>query len=111
MKPSARGRGTPHGNRPERAAARGEGYKPKNATAQDAKRRRSPLWLPALLTLIFAGFTLLPRVNANPHLNGSFLAAAAFLLAGLFALWWSVVRTGRTLTFEFVPRRVHWVQM
>ena len=33
------------------------------------------------------------------------------LLAGLCVLWWSVVRTGRTLTYEFVPRRVHWVQM
>lgn len=75
------------------------------------QRRSSPLWLPALLTLIFAGFTLLPRVSANPHLVASFLVAAGFLLAGLCALWWSVVRTGRTLTYEFVPRRVHWVQM
>ena len=33
------------------------------------------------------------------------------LLAGLCVLWWSLVRTGRTLTYEFVPRRVHWVQM
>ena len=33
------------------------------------------------------------------------------MLAGLCALWWRVVRTGRTLTYEFVPRRVHWVQM
>ena len=65
----------------------------------------------ALLTLIFAGFTLLPRVNANPRLQISFLAAAGFLLAGLCVLWWSVVRTGRTLTYEFVPRQVHWVQL
>ena len=84
---------------------------PKNAAMQGVKRRFSPLWLPALLTLIFAGFTLLPRVNANPHLEASFLGAAGFLLAGLCALWWSVARTGRTLTYEFVPRRVHWVQM
>jgi hypothetical protein len=84
--------------------------RPKNATGRGVKRQ-SPLWLPALLTLIFAGFTLLPRVNANPHLMTSFLGAAGLLLAGLFALWRSVVRTGRTLTYEFVPRRVHWVQM
>jgi hypothetical protein len=50
-------------------------------------------------------------VNENTHLKASFLAAAGLLLAGLCALWWSVNRTGRTLTYEFVPRRVHWVQM
>ena len=33
------------------------------------------------------------------------------LLAGLCVLWWSVARTGRVLTYEFVSRRVHWVQM
>jgi Sel1 repeat len=85
--------------------------KAKDAVGRSARRPSSPLWLPALLTLIFAGFTLLPRVNANPHLEASFLGAAGFLLAGLCALWWSVVRTGRTLTYEFVPRQVHWVQM
>jgi len=80
-------------------------------SGRDIKRQSPPLWLPALLTLIFAGFALLPRVNTNPNLKASFLAAAGVLLAGLCLLWWSVVRTGRTLTFEFVPRRVHWVQM
>lgn len=54
---------------------------------------------------------LFPRVNANASLNDSFLAAAALLLAGLGALWWNVARTGRTLTYEFFPRPVHWVQM
>jgi len=73
--------------------------------------RRARLWLPALFTLAFAGFTLLPRIGANPQLKASFLAAAGFLLAGLGALWWNVVRSGRTLTYAFVPRRVHWVQM
>ena len=85
--------------------------KAKKAAAQSPRPGLSPLWLPALLTVGFAGFTLLPRVNSNPHLQASFLAASGFLLAGLAALWWSVVRSGRTLTYEFVPRRVHWVQM
>ena len=85
--------------------------RPKNTPARDVKRQRSPLWLPALLTLIFAAFALLPRVDANPHLETSFLAAAGFLLAGLCALWLNVARTGRTLKFEFVLRRVHWVQL
>jgi len=83
----------------------------KTASGKRAKRESSPLWLPALLTLIFAGFTLLSRVNSNSNLKASFLGAAGLLLAGLCALWWNVARTGRTLTFEFVPRRVHWVQM
>ena len=39
------------------------------------------------------------------------MTAAALLATGLAALWWSVTRSGRTLTYEFVPRRVHWVQM
>jgi Sel1 repeat len=99
MKSSAKGRTTPPGFRPKNVAGRADG------------RRFPPLWLPALFTLIFAGFTLLPRVYANPHLEVSFLAAAGLLLAGLCALWLSVVRTGRTLTYEFVPRRVHWVQL
>jgi hypothetical protein len=99
QKSIAKGRRTPQGSRP------------KNTAAGGAKRRFSPLWLPAIFTLIFAGFTLLPRVNANPHLEVSFLGAAGILLAGLCALWWSVVRSGRTLTYEFVPRQVHWVQM
>jgi hypothetical protein len=85
--------------------------RPKAATAQTVKREFQPLWLPALLTLIFAGFTQLSRIDGNFNLKASFLGAAGLLLAGLCALWWNVVRTGRTLTYEFVPRRVHWVQM
>src|SRR6185312_4352477 len=49
-----------------------------------------PLSLPVLFTVLFAGFTLLPRVNANPHLRNSFLLAARFLATGVCALWWSV---------------------
>lgn len=80
-------------------------------TRSPVAQRPTPLWLPTLLTLAFAGLTLLPRVSGNPRLETSFFAAAAILLAGLCALWWSVARSGRSLTYEFVPRRVHWVQM
>jgi hypothetical protein len=98
MKAHAKGRGTPPAS------------KSKNAAPVE-KHGFSLLWLPALLTLVFSGFTLLPRVNTNPQLTNSFLVAAGVLLAGLCALWWRVGQTGRTLTYEFVPRRVHWVQM
>ena len=113
MKSSVTGRRTPHGVRPRNASPRGHDPGPDNvaSAARVVEPRFPPLWLPALFTLIFAGFTLLPRVDANPHLKASFLAAAGLLLAGLCALWWSVRRTARTLTYEFVPRRVHWVQM
>lgn len=84
---------------------------PKTAAVKAVKRESSPLWLPALLTLLFAGFTLLSRVNGNPQLKTSFLGAAGLLVAGLCVLWWRVAQTGRTLAYEFVPRRVHWVQM
>src|SRR5258708_19585641 len=90
-----------HPSRADRVSRADQG-----GVAELGVKGQSPLWLPALLTLIFAGFILLPRVDANPHLQASFLVAAAFLLAGLCALWWRVVRTGRTLTYEFVPRRV-----
>jgi hypothetical protein len=93
------------------ARGRGSGVSSKSAVARSTERQSRPLWLPALFTLIFAGFTLLPRVNENPLLKASFMGAAGLLLAGLCALWWSVNRAGRTLNYEFVPRRVHWVQM
>jgi TPR repeat protein len=70
-----------------------------------------PFWLPLLFTLLFAAFTLLPRVNANPRLRTSFLLTASFLATGVCVLWWSVARGGRKLSYEFVPRRVHWVQL
>ena len=83
----------------------------KTATVPKGEREFPPLWLPALLTLILASFTTLSRIGSNPNLKASFLGAAGLLLIGLGVLWWNVVRTGRTLTYEFVPRRVHWVQM
>jgi TPR repeat protein len=78
---------------------------------QESKRESSALWLPGVLTLLLAAFTLLSRVNANAHLTASFLGAAALLAAGVGVLWWNVSRAGRTLTYEFVPRPVHWVQL
>jgi hypothetical protein len=110
MKTLARGRGAPQVRGLKSAVGERHGAGSKKVAVR-AVERQSPLWFPALLTLIFAGFALFPRVNETPNLTASFWAAAGLLLAGLCALWWSVRRSGRTLTFEFVPRRVHWVQM
>ena len=54
---------------------------------------------------------MLPRVNADPNLVRSFAGAAGCLIIGLAALWLNVRRTRRNLIYQFVPRRVHWVQM
>jgi hypothetical protein len=111
MKSVARPTGAARVPRSKNGVARGHEVRPKNPAERTVEHRFPPLWLPALLTLLFAGFTLLPRVSANPHLEASFLGAAGILSAGLGALWWSVARTRRTLTYIFVPRQVHWVQM
>jgi TPR repeat protein len=81
------------------------------AKSTTAVRPTNPLWFPAVLTILFASFALLGRVNTNPNLLTSFVGAAALLAAALCALWWHVSQSGRTLTFEFVPRPVHWVQL
>lgn len=69
-----------------------------------------PLGAVLIFALLLDAFLLLPRVNANPRLVSSFLAASGFLLVLWFFLWRDVVRKKRHLTWEFVPRPVHWVQ-
>jgi hypothetical protein len=73
--------------------------------------RIPPLWLAFALTLLFACFVFLPRVNANTRLAWSFLAAAGALLVFLFFLRREVVSTGRKLQYEFLARPVHYVQL
>ena len=63
------------------------------------------------LNLLFASFVFLPRVNAYPRLEWSILATAAPLLFFLIFLRRQVLKTGRTLRYEFVPRPVHYVQL
>ena len=63
------------------------------------------------LNLLFASFVFLPRVNAYPRLEWSILATAAALLFFLIFLRRQVLKTGRTLRYEFVPRPVHYVQL
>lgn len=113
MKSSAKGAGTRSGSTSTKAAPKSNGVAGKSSTSpgHGSKPPVAPLLLPAISTLIFAAFALLARINANPHLEASFLGSAGVLLAGLGVLWWTVSRSGRALTYEFFPRRVHWVQM
>jgi hypothetical protein len=107
MKSSAKGTRTRTASRPKTAPPAPH----RDTSAPVAPGRFPALWLAALTTLVFAGFTLLPRVNANPHLTDSILVSAAALVAGIVVLRSRVARSGRTLTYQFVPRQVHWVQM
>jgi hypothetical protein len=78
-----------------------------HATAQSG---HGPLrWSFGLIALL-ACFCLLPRVSDNQRLLSSFAAATGSLLIFAFLVHRQVVRTGRTLTYEFLPRKVHYVQ-
>ena len=75
-----------------------------------AKNGPGPLrWSFGLIALL-ACFCLLPRVSDNQRLLSSFAAATGSLLILAFLVRREVVRTGRALTYEFVPRKVHYVQ-
>jgi len=78
--------------------------------AAGASAQSSPLRAVLLPIVILACFCFLDRIQSNPHLLESFGGAVATLLVFFALLYREVVRTGRTLTFEFVPRPVHYVQ-
>lgn len=73
--------------------------------------RISPLTLAFLLILGFASFSLVPQVSANLRLSEATWATAACLLVFLGVIHRRVVRDGRTLTYQFAPRKVHYVQL
>lgn len=70
-----------------------------------------PLALPLLAIVLLAAFCFLPQVNSQPALLLSFgLSVVALGVVFLFLLF-SVRSAGRALTYQFVPNRVHYVQM
>lgn len=87
----------------------------KAPVAADANRgqsnRPSPLGLAFLFILALGLWSLLPRINENAVLALSFRVTAALLLVLLLVLRNEVARTGRKLTYEVVPRSVHYVQL
>jgi hypothetical protein len=68
------------------------------------------LWAVLLPIVLLACFCLLDRINSSTHLLEAFGGAVGVLLVFLLLLYRQVVRTRRTLTYEFVPRPVHYVQ-
>jgi len=70
-----------------------------------------PLWLVFALIVIFGCFPFLPAVRSDPRLMWSFIGTAAALLLFLFFLRRQVLKTGRVLSYEFLPKPVHYVQL
>lgn len=70
-----------------------------------------PLWMPLLPIACLAAFSALPWVRANPRLAGSIWGAAGALLVFALLLRRKVARSGRVLTYDVVPRPVHYVQL
>ncbi len=84
---------------------------PKRRESKKLSRNRiPPLWLAFVPSVLLGCFVFLPSVNANVRLIWSFLAAAAGLLVFLFVLRRQVIRTGRSLSYEFIAKPVHYVQ-
>jgi TPR repeat protein len=73
--------------------------------------RIPPLRLALLFTIALLGFSFLPWVGANLRLAGSFWAAVLGLLVFNLVLRYSIARSGRVLRYEYVPKRVHYVQL
>jgi hypothetical protein len=61
--------------------------------------------------MLFAAFSLLPRVRATDAMLASFAGATALLLTLVVILWWQVRRARRTLLYEWGARPVHYVQL
>jgi hypothetical protein len=78
---------------------------------QCSENRIRPLWLAFALNIMFGCFVFLPTVRVNERLAWSILGAAGALLLFLFFLRWQVVRNGRRLYYEFLPKPVHYVQL
>jgi hypothetical protein len=69
------------------------------------------LWWPFGLAVLLGCFCLLPRVSGNPRLLGSFAGAVGSLLIFGCFLWRQAASAGRVLIYQFIPRKVHYVQL
>jgi len=79
--------------------------------ANEHPNRLSPLWLAFsfILAMVFLSFA--PRINDSTRLAMSFRGTAGALLVLLLVLRAEVTRTGRKLTYDIAPRKVHYVQL
>jgi hypothetical protein len=85
-----------------------EPRKQQHPATADHRKAGGPNRLPALrlallTVLAFTALLALPQVRANSQLAAAFWGASAALFGFLVWLWRAVVRSGRTLVYEFVP--------
>jgi hypothetical protein len=73
--------------------------------------RLSPLWLAFSFILAMVFWSFLPRINDSARLAMSFRGTAGVLLVLLLVLRTEVARRGRKLTYDVMPRKVHYVQL
>jgi hypothetical protein len=85
--------------------------RPPKPTVPDASSSLPPLWLAFIFVLIFSSFCLLPRIYESTPVLESFIGTAGVLCVILVFLIRQVARTGRVLSFEYVPKKVHYVQL
>src|SRR5271154_5544897 len=78
---------------------------------QLAANRIAPLRLLLALIVVFSCFAFLPAVRSNSRLMWSFLGTAAGLLVFFFFLRRQVIKAGRVVCYEFLPKPVHYVQL
>ena len=69
------------------------------------------LAIPMLLAAVLAVFCLLPRALADRNLQLSIGLAVTALLVFAWLLRRRVIASGRALTMEFLPKRVHYIQL
>lgn len=80
-------------------------------TMRRAKTSVGLLKLPMILAAVLALFCLLPRALGNRSLMFSIALAATALLVFALLLRRQVIASGRELKLEFLPKRVHYVQL
>ena len=95
------------------AATRPNGTSRRMHHAVPPKRSRAlpPLALALIPIFLLGGVALLPRVRGNSRLSLSFAAACGGLLAFWAVLRFVTARRGRKLAYDFVPAKVHYVQL
>ena len=93
-----------------RAERRAERFASIRRIAKAPEERVPALALPLIAIGIFAGFCFLRRIYTHPALILSFGLFAAALMVFLLVLRTSTRGARRTLTYEFIPIKVHYVQ-
>src|SRR3954452_16464656 len=83
----------------------------RSQSVQDVRHRVPPLALAFTLSVILAGFSLIPWVRENLRLAASFSSGSAALLVFALLLRRHVARSARPLRYVVIAKPVHYVQL